>query len=568
MQPIIDERLWLEWLVKVRIIVLTFILGIQLCIVQFTPTPLPVRPFISTILLWYAIAVLHILLLPFWRENRVQAALQVLTDLGLSTLLIEVTGGIDSSFNFLYPLIVIVACVLLPRAWAYLTAALAFLLYGSILELNYFGLIPNFSTTRPDLKSLQAIVLINLFAYLTVSYLASQLAGKLRQVKVQLQDTSGELSDLRALHEKIIHSISEGIVTAGLDGHITFVNHAGEELLEQSEAELIGRPIHELFLDPLPHMVAGRAHNEVRKLARNGFRKTFRVIVSTLSVPERGPIGYVYSFDDLTTIRRLEREVRIQDRLAAVGRLAAGIAHEIRNPLTSIAGSVQMLDGISSLTPEQRTLVDIVTRESERLNSIITDFLAYSRGKQYKFERVDLLPLLQDTLTLLANRLVKQNTGIRVERAIAVEHAFVVADGDKLKQVFWNFCENAVRAMKTGGTLTVSLESMGEDWQVNFADTGPGMSPQQTEKIFEPFQSQFEGGTGLGLAIVYQIVQAHEGQVWARSKQGQGTTFVLRLKKSAEQAAEMPHQSGRPAGTPDTPRRASAASAGEGGSRG
>jgi two-component system, NtrC family, sensor histidine kinase PilS len=567
MQPMFDERLWLEWLVKVRIIVLTFLLGIQLCITQFTPTPLPMRPFISAILLWYTIALFHILLLPFWRENRVQAGLQVLTDLGLATLLIEVSGGVDSSFNFLYPLIIIVACVLLPRAWAYLTAALAFLLYGSVLELNYFGLIPNFSTTRPDLKSLQAIVLINLFAYLTVSYLAGQLASKLRQVKVQLEDTSGELSDLRALHENIIHSISEGIVTTGLDGHVTFVNHAGQELLEQTEPELLGKAIHELFLDPLPHMGAGRAHSEVRKTAHNGFRKTFRVIVSTLSVPERGPIGYVYSFDDLTTIRRLEREVRIQDRLAAVGRLAAGIAHEIRNPLTSIAGSVQMLEGIASLTAEQRTLVEIVTRESERLNNIITDFLAYSRGKKYQFERVDLLPLLEDTLTLLSNRLLKQNTGIRVERKIPVDQAFVVADGDKLKQVFWNFCENAVRAMKTGGTLTVSLESVREDWQVNFADTGPGMTPQQTEKIFEPFQSQFEGGTGLGLAIVYQIVQAHEGQVWARSKQGQGTTFVLRLKKSAEQIAGISRQTSSTT-APATPLLASAATAGEGRSNG
>jgi two-component system sensor histidine kinase PilS (NtrC family) len=553
-----DERLWLEWLVKVRVIVLTFLLGIELCIAQFTPTPLPMRPFVTAILLWFTIALLHVLLLSFWRENRVQSGLQVLTDLCLATLLIEVTGGVESSFNFLYPLIIIVACILLPRAWAHLTAALAFVLYGSLLELNYFGVIPSFSSTRPDLKSLQAIVFINLFAYLTVSYLAGRLAAKLRQVGVQLQDTSGELKDLRALHENIIHSISEGIVTAGLDGHISFANHAAQELLEQSEAELLGKAIHELFLDPLPHVGASRAHSEVRKAARNGFRKTFRVIVSKLSVPDRGAIGYVYSFDDLTTIRRLEREVRIQDRLAAVGRLAAAIAHEIRNPLTSIAGSVQMLDEIASLTAEQRTLVEIVTRESERLNNIITDFLAYSRGKQYKFERADLLPLLEDTLTLLENRLLKDNTGIRIERRIPVQHAFVLADGDKIKQVFWNFCENAVRAMKKGGLLTVSLESLGDDWQVNFADTGAGMSPQQTEKIFEPFQSNFEGGTGLGLAIVYQIVQAHEGQVWARSKQGQGTTFVLRLKKGMEELAD---PSGR-----DVQRLASAAAAGQGGS--
>ena len=537
MQPMFDERLWLEWLVKVRVIVLTFLLGIVLAVSRFAATRLPIWPFVSTMVLWYAISLFYILLLSFWREHRAQSALQVVTDLGLATLLLHVTGGVDSSFNFLYPLIIIVACILLPKIWAYLSAALAFLLYGAVVELDYFGMLPTYGSGRVDWKALQAIIFINLFAYVTVAYLAARLVSKLRQTGVALQDTSGALNDLRALHENIIQSISAGIITTGLDGHITLANRAGEKLLEKPESELLGRPVGELFLDALPHVVAKSAHGEVRYLAPNGFRKTFRAIVSTLRVPERGLVGYVYSLDDLTAIRRLEREVRTQDRLAAVGRLAAAIAHEIRNPLTSIAGSVQMLEAISSLTEEQRTLVEIVTRESERLNNIINDFLAYSRNRQYKLEKLDLLPLLEDTLTLLENRLVAENRSIQLRRQIPVAQALVFADGDKLKQVFWNFCENAVRAMANGGTLTVSVETSNEDWQISFADTGPGMSPQQTEKIFEPFQSEFEGGTGLGLAIVYQIVQAHDGKVWARSKVGQGTTFVLRLHQAGDEAS-------------------------------
>jgi len=250
-----------------------------------------------------------------------------------------------------------------------------------------------------------------------------------------------------------------------------------------------------------------------------------------MTVPERGVLGFVYAFDDLTEIRRLEREVRMQDRLAAVGRLAAAIAHEIRNPLTSIAGSVSMLSGTPEMNDEHRHLLGIVTRESQRLNSIITDFLAYSRTKQYHFGRTDLVQLVEDTLTLMVHRMAAEKTGITIQRRFAVTKALTIADGDKIKQVFWNFCENAVRAMRGGGQLTVSIESLGDDWQVGFADTGAGMSPQQTEKIFEPFQSNFEGGTGLGLAIVYQIVQAHEGRVWARSKPGQGATFILRLRR-------------------------------------
>src|SRR5215472_11253808 len=531
MQSTFDERNWLGWLVRVRIFILTVLLAVELAVAQFSPAPVPMRLFISTILLWYCLSLFYILLLSFWQEHQPQAVLQVLTDVALVTLVIHETGGWDSSLNFLYPLVIIVASVLLPRVWAQLVAALAFILYGTVLELNYYSVIPSYCATHPSFKALQAIIFVNLFAFLAVAYLAGLLTAKLRQVGVQLKDASGALENLQALHENIIHSISSGLITTGLDGRITLVNAAAERLLERSAAELLGTPVHQIFLDPLPSVESQESHGEVRFDPPTKFRKTLRVRVSSLSVPEKGDVGYVYAFDDLTEIRRLEREVRIQDRLAAVGRLAAAIAHEIRNPLTSIAGSVSMLSGAAEVTEDQRQLLQIVIRESERLNNIITDFLAYSRGKQYRFEQVDLLPLLEDTLTLLENRLVAENTGIRLERNFKVREAWALADGDKIKQVFWNFCQNAIRAMKQGGKLTVSVESMGDDWQINFADTGHGMSPQQTEKIFEPFQSGFEGGTGLGLAIVYQIVQGHEGKVWARSRLGEGTTFVLRLRR-------------------------------------
>ena len=528
MQSTFDERNWLGWLVRVRIFILTVLLAIELAVAQFSPAPVPMRLFISTILFWYSLSLFYILLLSFWQEHRLQAAVQVLTDVVLVTLVVHETGGWDSSLNFLYPLVIIVATVLLPRVWAGLVAALAFILYGTVLELNYYGLVPSYCTTHPGLKSLQSIIFVNLFAFLAVAYLAGLLTHKLRQVGVQLKDASGALESLQALHENVIHSISSGLITTGLDGRITLVNAAAQRLLERTAAELLGAPVAQLFLDPLPSVES--QHGEVRFDPATRFRKTLRVRVSALSVPEKGDVGYVYVFDDLTEIRRLEREVRMQDRLAAVGRLAAAIAHEIRNPLTSIAGSVSMLSGLPEMNEDHRRLLDIVTRESQRLNAIITDFLAYSRTKKYQFDRVDLIRLVEDTLTLMDHRMAAENTGIEIKRRFVPE-AWVLADGDKLKQVFWNLCENAVRAMKGGGTLTATVESLGDDWQVSFIDTGMGMTPQQIEKIFEPFQSNFEGGTGLGLAIVYQIVQAHDGKVWARSKPGQGATFVLRLRR-------------------------------------
>jgi two-component system sensor histidine kinase PilS (NtrC family) len=536
MHSISDERNWLTWLVKVRILILLVLLAIELAVTRLTPSPLPVLPFLTGMVLWFVLSLFFLFLVSVWREHRLQAILQVLADLGMVTLVVHVTGGIDSSLNFLYPLVIVVACMLLPRAWGYLSAALAFILFGTILELDYYLIIPSYAISHPKLKALQVVIFVNLFAYFAIAYLAGLLMSKLRQVDVQLKDASGALENLQALHENIVQSMSGGVITTALDGRITLVNRAAQQLLEITEAELRGGSVAELFQDPLPNFGGDRGDAEVRYTAVNGFRKTFRVRVSALNVNARGDLGFVYSFDDLTEIRRLEREMRMQDRLAAVGRLAAAIAHEIRNPLTSIAGSVSMLSDAAALTSDERHLLQIVRRESDRLNNIITDFLAYSRGKQYRFERVNLVPLLEDTLTLLEHRLTAENTGIKLARNFVKSEAWVLADGDKLKQVFWNFCENAVRAMKTkttnkGGTLTVALAERGSDWEMSFADTGPGINPQQTEKIFEPFQSNFEGGTGLGLAIVYQIVQAHEGKVWARSEVGKGTSFVLRLRR-------------------------------------
>src|ERR1700688_2363540 len=252
MQSTFDERNWLAWLVKVRILILTFLLGIQLTVAQLTPTRLPLRLFLSTILLWYTLSLFYVLLLSFWKEHRLQASLQVLTDLILVSLVIHETRGWDSSLSFLYPLVIIVASVLLQRVWAQLVAALAFILYGTVLEWNYFDVVPSYCSTHPGLKALQAIIFVNLFAFLAVAYLAGLLTAKLRQVGVQLKHTSGALESLQALHENIIHSISSGLITTGLDGRITLVNAAASRLLELSPAEMLGAPVHQLFLDALP----------------------------------------------------------------------------------------------------------------------------------------------------------------------------------------------------------------------------------------------------------------------------------------------------------------------------
>ena len=535
-----NERAWLAWLVKVRVIIISFLLAVELLILNLTPNNVSSRLFITVVLVWYTTSVFFIVLHSLWQEYRLQAIVQIFTDLAFATAVVYVTGGIDTFFNFLYPLVIIVASILLPRYWAYLTAAVSFICFGAVLELSYFERIPSFQiSARGDLKSLQVVILVNFFAYLAVAHLSSALAAKLRQAGVELRDKSGELLSLQALHENVIHSIRSALITTDLEGRITLVNAPGQKLLERTASSLYGRHISDLFVDRLPNLESLSAQCEVRGLTPSGKEKTFAVNVTALIVPEQGTIGYVYTFEDRTELRRLEGEVRMRDRLAAVGRLAAGIAHEIRNPLASIAGSINVLSQVTPFNDEQKTLVDIITRESTRLNAIISDFLVYSREKSFKFSRLDLVPLLEDALVLLANR--SQNKELKIVRDYALPEAFAAVDADRIKQVFWNLLENAVRAMEGKGTITVTTRAAGDFLRIGIRDTGPGIPPHLAEKIFEPFQSNFEGGTGLGLAIVYQIVQAHGAKIFVQSNPGSGAEFVLEIlhAKAAQSEPEI-----------------------------
>ena len=392
------------------------------------------------------------------------------------------------------------------------------------------------STVPPDLKSLQVKISASLFGFFAVAYLSSYLAESLRKTGAELRDKSGQVASLQAKNENIIQSMREGLLSTDLEGKITELNPSGAEILGCRLQELRGRPLGSVFRNlylqerSVPDAGALPARQEITYQHPQKEHRILGVSFSSLIIPELGAAGYVYNFQDLTDEKRREVEYRAKDRMATLGRMAAGIAHEIRNPLASIAGSVKLLQSISQLDEDQVKLIAIVSRESERLNKLVSDFLLYSREQRLQFRSVNLVNLLEETLLLLEHHPLF-GPHYHIERKMPRREVTVSADADKLRQVFWNICDNSLKAMSGGGTLSVQVEERGDKIRTTLSDTGIGLTPVQIEKLFEPFQSGFEQGTGLGLALVYQIIHGHQGSIDVDSKPGKGARFLIELPR-------------------------------------
>ena len=248
-----------------------------------------------------------------------------------------------------------------------------------------------------------------------------------------------------------------------------------------------------------------------------------------LQMPD-GPQGFLITFQDVTEIKKLERDARMQQRLAAVGEMAAGMAHEIRNPLASMSGSIQILRQELPLSAEQEQLMDIVLRESERLNSTIRSFLAYARPQRFAIARFDVRRVLNDTALLLRNS-AEVGEGHHIDVEVPSEALYFEADEGQIKQIVWNLATNGVRAMPRGGHLRLSalVEPSSDSIVIAVKDEGIGIPAEELDGLFQPFHGNFAKGSGLGLAIVHRIVTDYHGEIQVSSRQGGGTTVSVRL---------------------------------------
>jgi len=478
------------------------------------------------------------------RHTNAQAYIQFFGDLILITCLVYFLGGATSPFSLLYLIVIAVASTMLRRRAGVIVASVAFLLYGGMIVSLFYHAIPPASAGQEVISGwrLGYNLAVHGFGFYVVALLTYYLAHNVTRAERALEEKSEHLADLQVVHRDVIQSITSGLLTTDLEGTVTSANLAGLEILGRAEAELVGLPIHQSGLFTAQHWreataaseQTGRMRSEVETTRGDGATRYVGFTISRLTDAFGGKHrGYIIIFQDLTHWRRIQEELRMKDRMVAVGELAAGLAHEIGNPLAAISGSVQMLAGRVDGDPAQRKLIEILLKESHRLDRTIKGFLRFARPRERSSVSFDIARLLTENFELLRNsEEVSERHVLHLD--LNPTSARLFADPDQVSQIFWNLARNSLRAMPDGGSLRIAGrfsegQSAGEWYRLQVIDTGRGMTEEQRTNLFHPFQSFFDGGTGIGMAIVYRIVQDHGGRLRVDSRPGAGTTITVEL---------------------------------------
>jgi two-component system sensor histidine kinase PilS (NtrC family) len=529
-----------KWLIGLRLVAVSALLVGALLVQSITEELLPIAPLVRVAGLTYVLSLLWSILWLIKFPPRTHGALQLCGDLLIIATLVYLTGGPSSPFAFLFLIAVAMGSLMFGLRGALTVAGGAFVVYAAMSEAIAFGLLrpARFGVLASPLgpSGLAFQILVTGAGFAIVAMLTSYLAHSLQQAEAKLQGERAASVRLLAVSSDVLRSVDSGMLAADVEGRVVLANPAAKRILGGTDA-LEGRHLSELLpLEDIEWPAVLQRLKLGSPIRIDGTVAGGRILlgctVTALTYTDGTLVGLVVHFRDLTEAREAARRERLRERMEAVGEMAAGIAHEIRNPLASISGSAQVLDKVPGLGARELKLSRIIVEESRRLSGIIESFLGYARPPDPQRGPCDIARTLDETLTLFANS--PEVTGAhRIVTEIEGHPQPVVADEGQLRQAFYNIARNAIQAMPQGGTMRVVAGPEGKDYVIRWSDEGVGMEPQQIQEIFQPFKAFRKGGTGLGLAVVYSIVSDHRGDILVESKVGKGTTFTLRIPLGA-----------------------------------
>jgi len=562
-----DLRSRLQWLMFFRVVTASFFLGI-VAITQLQRDDSYLAPYLVHIYgligSVYILTFVYVFIISVIKDYKKFAYVQVMADLIHITVIIYITGGINSSFSFMYSLSIICASILLYMSGGIITATVSSLLYSCLMILQYYQMISPIQmdwliTSTYAGAPLYFPIVINVSAFYLVAFLGSFLAQQAQKSRVQLQEKQVDLEKLEALSENIIHSINSGLLTLDNERRIITFNRAAQEITGLVLSQVYMKPVEEVFpgielhVSPAEEDMSNRMSNprfEMPFARQDGKILQLGLSLSILRDNRGKEVGRILGFQNLTSIKEMQDYIQRMDRLAAVGRLAAGIAHEIRNPLASISGSVQVLKKSLNLNDADDRLMEIIIRESNNLSMLITDFTQFARPVKKDKERFKLCYIANDVVGIFKNSPECKN--VRTVSLDIKDDLFIKANYQQFKQVLWNLMMNASQALENkAGEIAISarirepgfqpvmnsknLPEAGNakaprSWiEIQVEDTGCGIDEEAMDKIFDPFFTTKDQGIGLGLSIVYKIVQDHYGTISAKSTQGKGAAFSIYL---------------------------------------
>ncbi len=502
------------------------------------------------IALIYFLTFFYVVALNYIKNLYKFAYLQLLLDTIFITAIIYTTGGIESIFSFLYLLNIISGGTILYRRGGTIIASFSTILYGALLDLTYYGLINPMGYRFSYFQEYQSSeifyrILVNAAAFYLVAFLSSFLSEQIRKSRAELKVKQEDIADLEMLKENIIQSISSGLVTLDKYGKIIVFNRGAERIFNINSSDAIQKDVNDIIPFIMPYLKV----NNPNKFSQLSYKRSedeqidLLLTISPLKERDGSEKGEILVFQDTTRIREMEQEVKRMEDLAMLGELAAGIAHEIRNPLASISGSIQVLN--DSLSKEDvhinQRLMGIILREISRLNHLVNDFLNFARPQKIEIEEFNLSQLIMDTLYIFQN---SQSWAQYIDVKTKFFNSLKIrSDPQQLKQVFWNIFLNACEAMPKGGVICVSTDKLrelnGKDELIDSVivkveDNGPGIDPKIITDVFNPFSTTKKDGSGLGLAIVKRIVEGLGGKVSGQNLANGGAVITILLPLSIE----------------------------------